>query len=451
MITERTQPRDVITDEQLAQVEKYIDRLYDNLGLDVEFSKHFKQRVRDERNIRPITAAELVRLFKQVYKRYGKKIAQLTDEAEMVLRDMKTDINVPVALNVDENGDVHMMAGKTIMRKDDFRTSNPVLAVENVHRSLINMPVPNPRDNESQQDFHSRCMSKLVGDEDYDQDQANAICYGKWEESVTRNNPKSILEKISPQRNLEEGINSDTVSKKFFEQLLDTIEALEDEEGLDDDERCRLMAQLINAEAKKYMKPAQWKKVVAKLHDKHNGGGEQPLTEPAPEGEPAPTGTPGGWPSPVSRPGRFESKRVEEVAPAVEFFTDPTTGNVQARMAGKTLDLKSFVQKAGEHEEVANLIRALQNRIEGEGYHPKQDFKPFIKKYLYKKDENPDVIVRSHPEKDTMTAQFDEDEIEGAMEEDEFFASIMGEANNTDDLSDKSLLEKLKQVLIDES
>lgn len=45
--------------------------------------------------------------------------------------------------------------------------------------SLLQEVTPNK--GESQDEFHSRCMSKLVGDEGYEQDQANAICYSYWE------------------------------------------------------------------------------------------------------------------------------------------------------------------------------------------------------------------------------------------------------------------------------
>lgn len=41
--------------------------------------------------------------------------------------------------------------------------------------------MPKPKSNETQEDFHDRCMSQLVGEEGYDQEQANAICYSKWE------------------------------------------------------------------------------------------------------------------------------------------------------------------------------------------------------------------------------------------------------------------------------
>ena len=39
------------------------------------------------------------------------------------------------------------------------------------------MPIPQPRENESENEFISRCISKLVGEEGKDQDQATAICY----------------------------------------------------------------------------------------------------------------------------------------------------------------------------------------------------------------------------------------------------------------------------------
>ena len=42
-------------------VEDYADRLFKELGLDVEFSRHFRDRLNDPRNAKPISAAELYR------------------------------------------------------------------------------------------------------------------------------------------------------------------------------------------------------------------------------------------------------------------------------------------------------------------------------------------------------------------------------------------------------
>ena len=113
----------LITQSDLDQIEKYADRLFAAVGIDVEFTRHFMDRVNDTRNKQQITSSELVRLFKQSYKKYGKKIASLGDDAQAVINDMKTDINMPFVLNVTKDGELELV-GKTVMRKKDFKTSN---------------------------------------------------------------------------------------------------------------------------------------------------------------------------------------------------------------------------------------------------------------------------------------------------------------------------------------
>ena len=119
-----------ITKSDLDQVERYADKLFAALGIDVEFTKHFMDRVNDARNMTQITPAELVRLFKQSYKKYGKKIAKMTDDANAVIHDMKTDINMPFVLN-HKKGEIELVA-KTVMRKKNFTTSgsSPKLSFE---------------------------------------------------------------------------------------------------------------------------------------------------------------------------------------------------------------------------------------------------------------------------------------------------------------------------------
>ena len=115
-----------ITKSDLDGVEKYADRLYKSCGIDVEFTRHFLDRVNDARNKKQITVAELIRLFKQSFKKYGKKIAQLGPDAEAVLNDMQTDINMPFALKWD--GKELDLIAKTVMRKPNFATSNQKLS-----------------------------------------------------------------------------------------------------------------------------------------------------------------------------------------------------------------------------------------------------------------------------------------------------------------------------------
>src|SRR6056300_1971102 len=117
---------DVLTKSDLDAVEKYADRLYASSGIDVEFTRHFLDRVNDARNKKQITVAELIRMFKQSYKKYGRKIAQLGPDAEAVLNDMQTDINMPFVLKWD--GKELDLVAKTVMRKKDFATSNKKLS-----------------------------------------------------------------------------------------------------------------------------------------------------------------------------------------------------------------------------------------------------------------------------------------------------------------------------------
>ena len=120
--------REDVTKSDLDQVEKYADKLFAAVGIDVEFTRHFLDRVNDERNKKPINTAELIRLFRLTYKKYGKKIPKMGPDAQAVIHDMETDINMPFVLNVDRSGMLDLVA-KTVMRKKDFKTSNPKLNV----------------------------------------------------------------------------------------------------------------------------------------------------------------------------------------------------------------------------------------------------------------------------------------------------------------------------------
>ena len=114
----------------LDQIERYADRVFAAVGIDVEFTRHFLDRVNDARNVKQITPSELTRLFKQSFKKYGKKISKLGDDAQAVINDMKTNINMPFVLNKTRGGELELVA-KTVMRKKNFSTSNQKLSFEN--------------------------------------------------------------------------------------------------------------------------------------------------------------------------------------------------------------------------------------------------------------------------------------------------------------------------------
>ena len=130
-----------VTQNQLDTLESVLDKVFSKVGIDVEFTRHFIDRVNDERNVTPISIKELAMLFKKEFIKYGKPIAQLGPDAQAVMKDLETDINIPFVLNW--NGEELELVAKTVMRKKDFKSSNKEFAVETTTASLgskINFP-----------------------------------------------------------------------------------------------------------------------------------------------------------------------------------------------------------------------------------------------------------------------------------------------------------------------
>ena len=123
------------------QLEKFADRLFGKVGIDVEFTRHFMDRVNDVRNQKPITMSELTRLFKQEYKRWGKPIAQMGPNSQAVMKDLQTNINLPFVLQWDDKNNELDLIAKTVMRKQDFKTPNKEFPVEDT--TVENVPTTN--------------------------------------------------------------------------------------------------------------------------------------------------------------------------------------------------------------------------------------------------------------------------------------------------------------------
>ena len=119
-----------ITNTQLNALEKALDNLFSSLNIDVEFTRHFIDRANDDRNGQQITMPELVNLFKKEYKRWGKPIAQMGPDAEAVMKDLESDINIPFVLKWDRDNEELDLVAKTVMRKKNFKTSNKEFPVE---------------------------------------------------------------------------------------------------------------------------------------------------------------------------------------------------------------------------------------------------------------------------------------------------------------------------------
>ena len=116
-----------VDQKQLNDLEKFGDRLLKKFNIDIEFTRHFADRMNDTRNSPAIKVTELQRLFKKIAKNKGKGIKKHGD-AEAVLKDMQSDLNLPVVVNY-KDGEFEMV-NKTIMRKKNFKTTSPVVQYE---------------------------------------------------------------------------------------------------------------------------------------------------------------------------------------------------------------------------------------------------------------------------------------------------------------------------------
>ena len=108
-------------------VEKYADQqLAPN---DIELGKetdHFFQRLNDPRNGKPISTPELTGFFKRLAKNKKKFLEFVKQYKEFVVKDRRTDINIPFVVMTNK------LIAKTIMRKGDFKSITPIYVSEQI-------------------------------------------------------------------------------------------------------------------------------------------------------------------------------------------------------------------------------------------------------------------------------------------------------------------------------
>ena len=137
-ILERVEPSnghtcEEVTDIQIRDLEKFADRLLGKLHIDVAFTRHFKERMSDARNDPCIVVTELQRLFKKIKQDKGRHIKELGHDTQAVIKDVSRNLNIPAVFDFKDDGEIEVRM-KTIMRKPDFKSPDPVVAYENRRR-----------------------------------------------------------------------------------------------------------------------------------------------------------------------------------------------------------------------------------------------------------------------------------------------------------------------------
>lgn len=116
----------LITKDQMKKFEKVVDDLFKKFKMDFNFTAHFRERMSDPRNNPCIDIKELASIITKIYKKQGKSIKDIAG-AEAVVKDLQTDLNIPVAVKYDSRNDEFDVVMKTIMRKKDFKTPNKII------------------------------------------------------------------------------------------------------------------------------------------------------------------------------------------------------------------------------------------------------------------------------------------------------------------------------------
>ena len=117
-----------VSRKDINDLEKFADRILKKYGVDIEFTKHFVDRMNDPRNSPEIKVSELQRFFKKIQKNKARNIINNPD-IQAVLKDMSTNLNLPVVIKT-KGDDSFEVTNKTIMRKKDFRTTSKVINYE---------------------------------------------------------------------------------------------------------------------------------------------------------------------------------------------------------------------------------------------------------------------------------------------------------------------------------
>ena len=118
-----------ITQSELNRLEKFLDNLWGKIGMDIEFSRHFLDRVNDARNKKQITLKELAKIFVEAFKKHGGELSR-ADDLQAVLTDISTKINIPFVIQWNSRAKELELVSKTVMRKQQFGTSNKRFTVK---------------------------------------------------------------------------------------------------------------------------------------------------------------------------------------------------------------------------------------------------------------------------------------------------------------------------------
>lgn len=126
---EEAEAGNIISKANMKAFENVVDKLFAKYKLDFKFTNHFRERMSDKRNKPHIEMKELANMIKKLYAKYkggDNSLAKYRD-VEAVLKDLQSDLNLPIAVEYDRKNDELDVIAKTIMRKKNFTSPDPFI------------------------------------------------------------------------------------------------------------------------------------------------------------------------------------------------------------------------------------------------------------------------------------------------------------------------------------
>ena len=111
---------------EVRELESQLDHMFSTLGLDVEFTNHFVERLLGRE--KSITIDEIRTAFEKLKKKYKNKLLKAKKQGQVrsALQDFDTDLNVVFTIEPDKQGDGYDLVNLTVMRlpPEKFRNTN---------------------------------------------------------------------------------------------------------------------------------------------------------------------------------------------------------------------------------------------------------------------------------------------------------------------------------------
>jgi len=136
---------DMMSAAQLRTVQNTVNNLWNKMNINISLPpSHFLDRINNDRNVwgkyGMVEPEELIKLFAKVYKKYGFDLTKINDEVEVLFTDLASSLNIPVIVKPKKKGHGLDIIAKTIMRKKNFKSNDPVAVVEN-KQDIMEVPM----------------------------------------------------------------------------------------------------------------------------------------------------------------------------------------------------------------------------------------------------------------------------------------------------------------------